>query len=368
MSSIWPSNPTLLYQPIALYWEQGQPELRPAAEAACRQLAQWQERRGDSFGPPDLARPADLEALPRPVPDLLEEASLLLERGARVALPMLFPDLLAYHQRLLGQIRTFASLYPNHTDLLQALQGDLTDYQDAVGALVEEAWSDAGRLVTGVIRNLSRHLAAMEDVRLKEGFSAAAELDYLAWTLQAGRPDGASALEKLKDAEFQVLEVLAHEFPDPRLGSEWADLWAPLCQELKGRLASRPDFSLLPRLEEFFQRQQHWLQRARQRRDYSRLSWWQVLRQSLVDWYAGCKLRASVLEALKSSRLRQSTDFSDWPEADRELRQGYAQQANHWLGQIEGCLRDSARHQLGELVAFGDWRFDRWLWLAQPKA
>jgi len=201
---------------------------------------------------------------------LLEEAARLL---GKEALPELFPELLTYHRQLSQQLERFALLYPEQTELLKAWRCDLGDYQEAVGALVEQAWTDAGALLAQVSRNLKVRQQAAERVRRQQGFSPLAELDELAWNLQRGQADGRAVLQKLQTALAEVAVVMQRDFPDPRLRSEWADLWEPLSVELSERLTSNPELALLPRLEDFFQRQAHWLQRARQRRDFSAL-WW----------------------------------------------------------------------------------------------
>ena len=347
----------LLYQPIALYWEQGRPDQRPVAEEACRQVARWQARHGQSCLPPQLDRPTQLERLAEPAQDLLDEAARLL---GKEALPELFPELLAYHRQLSQQLERFAQLYPDQAELLEAWRSDLGDYQDAVGALVEQAWTDAAALLARVSGNLKLRRQAVERVRRQQGFSALAELDELAWSLQRGRADGRAVQQKLQTALMEVAIVLQRDFPDPRLRSEWADLWEPLSVELSGRLAGDLELALLPRLEDFFQRQAHWLQRARQRRDFSAL-WWGQLGADLLGWFAGWRLRESV--SLLEARSWLAQDLSPWPEPDRQLRVSYLNQTEAWLLRVRDCLKDSARHQVGELVAFGDGLYDRWLWL-----
>ena len=355
----------LLCQPIALYWEQGRPDLRPAAEEACRLLTQFQASSGEEFVPPDLDRPCEVPVLQEPPADLLESVCQLLRKGAYRVLPERFPALLSFHQVWSTQLAQFARQYPGKKDLLELAQSDLRDYQDAVGALVEEAWTDAGPMFSQVAANLRVRSAAMGEVRRLEGFSPIAEVDELAWHLQRGNPDARAVLHKLQEAELEVSAVLQQKFPDPRLRSEWLDLWAPLCKELRQRFAVRPDLALMPRLVEFFQRQAHWLQRARQRRDFGRLPWWQQLREDLAGWFFGWKLRETV--RLERAMHWLNLDFSAWPEADRELREHYRQLTIGWLGRVECCLAASGRHQVSELVAFGDLHFDRWLWL-QSKA
>ncbi|MBX3166377.1 MAG: hypothetical protein KF760_03150 [Candidatus Eremiobacteraeota bacterium] len=350
----------LLYQPIALYWEQGQPEQRAAAEEACRLIAEFQTNSGEPAAPPDLERPCQLPVLPARPADLLEEVQLLLGKGAHSALSARFSELLAYYRQWVERVDSFGRRYPGQKELLAAIQLDLSDYQEAVGALVEQAWVEAAPMVSRVARNLALRQASMENVRRQEGFSPLAELDELAWNLQRGKADGTAALHRLREAQLQVGQLLEQEFPDPRLRTEWIDLWAPLGRELAQRLAT-PDLSLLARLEDFFRRHAHWLQRARQRRDFSRLPWWRQLREKLVGWFAGQTLRESV--EFQAARCWLHRDFSEWPEADRELRLHYSRQTSHWLDQVEACLAGSARQQVAELLAFGDLHYDRWLWL-----
>lgn len=351
----------LFYQPIARYWEQGGAEARLAAEAACRQIAQLRGRLGQQRTAPDLDRPAELEILPAPPPNLLEEVHQLLGKGAYSALPLLFPELLDYHRQWCERVECFAAAYPHYQDLLEALRADLGEYQNAVGALVEEAWEDGATMLAEVAQNLALREAAMERVRRQDGFSPIAELDQLAWSLQRGNPQGQAVRKKLEAAEAEVSLLLEREFPDPRLSSEWADLWRPLGRELNSRLAEGAELALLPRLEEFFQGHAHWLQRARQRRDFRPLDWWRQLREDLTGWFAGWKLRDSV--QLEPARVWLNRGAAEWPKADRDLRLMYLEKGRQWLIRIEGCLASSARQQVAGLVAFGDLQFDRWLWL-----
>jgi hypothetical protein len=289
--------------------------------------------------------------------DLLEQALQLLRKGATSSLPSLFPELLSFYRERQQRSRRFAALYSNQPELLALLDEDLGCYQNAVGALVEQAWSDAAPLLEEVSGRLAERDRAMETVRRQYGFSPVAELDELAWSLHRGRPDAGGVLGLLQAAEAEVSRVLAREFPDPRLRQEWEDLWRPQGQQLKERLQRQPHLSLLPQLEAYVSRHRHWLQRARQRRDFSALPWWERLRRQLSE--------GDGPPDLAEARAFAARDLTDWPEPDRELRQTYQKQLFGWLEAIETCADGESRsHQ----VALGDQAYDRWLWLAQSKA
>ena len=284
---------------------------------------------------------------------LLEQVLQFLREGAYGSLPLLFPGLIAHHQDCSESLGRFALLYPGEKELLAAWESDLSDYQNAVGALVEQAWADAEPLWEEVSRNFGQRRAAAERVRLQQGYSGLPALDEFAWSLHRGRPDGRELLQQLRQAENEVSQVA---FPDPRLTSEWKDLWAPLGRELIEGLQTAPHLGLLPRLEEFFHRHRHWLRRARQRRDYSAIPWWQQLREQLTT---------SQALTFDSAASWLDRDFSDWPEADRQLRLRFARETRDWLERLRDHPDSSPA---SEWVAFGDLHYDRWLWLFQAKA
>ncbi|MBN9417521.1 hypothetical protein ABS71_21500 [bacterium SCN 62-11] len=282
------------------------------------------------------------------MPDVLDQVLQFLREGAYSSLPSLFPALVAYHQELSQELERFALLYPGENGLIAAWQADLGDYQNAVGALVEQAWGEAMSLWEEVSGHLLRRRAATAQVRRQQGFSVVPALDEFAWSLHRGRPDAVEALKLLREAEREVSYV---PFPDPRLTQEWQELWGPLCQELTRQLQTSPHLSQLPRLEEFWQRHRHWLRRAEQRRDFGGVPWWQALREQLTG---------SRPISLDSAYEWLNRDFAEWPEADRQLRLHYIQEARDWLKEI-------GERPASDSVAFGDLRYDRWLWLSQPK-
>lgn len=289
--------------------------------------------------------------------DLLEQALQLLGKGATSSLPSLFPELLSYYRQRQQQSQRFAALYPSQPELLALLDEDLGCYQNAVGALVEQAWTDAAPLLQEVSGRFTQRDRAMAEVRRQHGFSPLAELDELAWSLHRGRPNASGAVEFLQAAEAEVCQVLAREFPDPRLRQEWEDLWKPQGLHLQERLQRDPQLALLPLLETFFSRHRHWLQRACQRRDFSALPWWEQLRRQLTEGNGPIDLA--------EARAFCARDFDEWPEADRHLRRTYVEQLHRWLDSIEAGGDAQSRSQL---VGWGDQTYDRWLWLAQSKA
>lgn len=289
----------------------------------------------------------------------MQEARELLEKEAYREIPRLYSGLLAYHQQLTDQLQRFAALYPAQAELRKAWQRDLLDYQDAVGALVEQAWRDADRLLAQVSENLSCRLQLAESVRCREGFSRLPELDELAWSLHHGHPDAEAVRRKLEMALQQVADVLVRNYPDPRLQMEWADLWEPRGAELSLQLA-HPQLGLLSHLEDYFERLGHWLQRAAQRRDFGALTWWRDLRQDLI-------LQRTESAALLSARQWLASELGKWPEADRQLRAHYRNETSQWLDNVQRCLAASQSQSIRALVAFGDLHYDRWLWL-QSKA
>lgn len=289
--------------------------------------------------------------------DPLEQALQLLRKGATGSLPVLFPELLSYYRQRQQRSQRFGALYPQQLELLALMDEDLSFYQNAVGALVEQAWTDAAPLLEEVSGRLAKRDRAMEAVRCQHGLSRRAELDELAWSLHRGRPDVSGVVGLLRAAEAEVSRVLASEFPDPRLRQEWEDLWKPQGQQLTERLKRQPHLSLLPQLEAYVTRHRHWLQRARQRRDFGALPWWEQLRRQLTEGEGS--------PDLTPARAFAARDFADWPGADRELRQTYLKQLLGWLEGIEVYADADSRRQQ---VAFGDQAYDRWLWLAQSKA
>ncbi|MBS2035709.1 hypothetical protein JST97_12030 [bacterium] len=353
----------MIYQPLALYWERSEEgQADPAEVRAAQQVVARLAQLGLVV---QLDRPERLPELPEAPPDLMQAVQELLHSPNPRLTALLFPDLVAFHRAYGEELDGFRQLYPSCQPLIQAIERDLIGYQEAVGAMVEQDWSAARRLFQ--VESLRRHRRDMAQVRSEHGCWPEAALDELAWSCQRGRPQGSALSAWLDQLERECRLILDNQFPDPRLREEWKDLWKPRLQTLRARLA-RPELAILPTAQQWLDGQRHWVARARQQRDFSRLSWWGGLRQGLIHWFAGRWPRNELRPLLSQAECWLDMDLSGWPELDRELRQHHLEQAGQILGKIGECLRSSDRAGLAQLVDRADAAYDRWLWLSLQKA
>ncbi|MFN8609475.1 MAG: hypothetical protein U0931_18195 [Vulcanimicrobiota bacterium] len=350
----------MIYLPIARYWERLEDGLasaaeRQAAELACRRLAAL----GLNIDP---EQPGPLPEPPEPPSDLLEGVIAVLQSEFPAWVGLFFGDLVAFQRAYLAELNSFRALYPACRQPLAAAEQDLGLYQEAVGAMAQGDWAEAGSLFAPVARRLAAHRQSMSQLRAEHGCCPEPALDDLAWSCQRGRPDASALAALLSQLGSEVKTVLEQHFPDPRLGEEWQHLWGPRLQALQSGLA-QADLSTVPEARQCLNGLRHWLRRARQRRDFAGLPWWRDLRQGLCGWFAGWRPRRQVRELLRQASAWLSLDLSGWPERDRQFRQHHVNQAGQLLEEIEGCLSAGKRPLLAELVARADRSYDRWLWL-----
>lgn len=330
--------------------------------------------------PQDVPIPALDDALKavRAIRDGLGDHELL---GARVA------ELVKLHEAYEAEGQVFRESYPHNQAVAQRIQGALTTFEQAVGALVHfledpagrrESLAEAVKLLQNAAIDLNSSFNAVAQVRRQEGFSEVAVLDAFARAARAG------ATPERLEAHFVKLQAFLEEqradcqrFHDTVLLSQrgeqtWEGTVRPVLERFESTLAgarAEPSERKLMELfrlgQELLNKKKAWLEKGPQSRSFAADPLLEELREAVKGWYAGSVPRPYLLGKLEQCYL-EATELEGELATLKALEHDALQAAvSAPLASFEK-LRDAAeaedRTALASALRELEEAFDRWLW------